>query len=231
MRKSNRNGDNPYRKTESPIIFIEHNPERKAEEENEKREKKIDALHRAKTMDLTELKAILLVLKNDIAYAEQLNKYSISELRHEAYRLAEMKPDVFLNGLETTEMKNKFHVMNAVNLGYINYDKTTNRLTWKNGDEICRGSLSQSAIDTFIRMASQDAKYGDVMDEIKKQSFGSLKSEKEKAPEKPVDWLDAWVETTVRDGKIKMSENGAWFTYVNKEVHIVTGKQIGRAHV
>lgn len=230
LRKSNFNANNPYRKANAPILFKEYNPEEAASKANEDREIKIEALHRAKNMDITEVKAILLVLRNDINYAETLNKMSISELRHEAYRLADAKPDLFVKGIETPEMKNKFHVMNSINLGYINYDKQTNRLIWGNGDEICRGSLEQSAIDTFVRLVSVDTKYESIMEEIKNKSMSVIEKASNKPEkveqEKPVDWLETWINQKASEGKLNISDTKTWITYKSKNGEDVKFKGI-----
>lgn len=167
LRLTNKNGSNPNRKNSAPALFYEHDPEKVAREINETEDVLVDALYKAKTMSIEEGIAYLLTLTDNPVYAQSLESMSVSEIRHDLRALAKRNPKAFVDGMKTTEMKNKYHIMMAISSGIIKTDPSGMHLMWADGGLILSSVVGKKAVDWLAEMATKDADKAAVLDDLK----------------------------------------------------------------
>jgi hypothetical protein len=215
LKKCNFNVNNPMRRQDVNALVREYDVAKEYNKHIEKEDRILDAKIKAKEMDLSELKAYLMVLEENPGRIAHINRMTPEAIRHEAYRLAGESPKKFLADISDVGSKNKLILMTAIDGGYVRYSQEANSLTWDNGVEILRMPTGIKVIDVFIEKTKIESGFAEIMDMIKdKMRVTDDKSKLVKIAE-PLDVYAQTVDNAVKKGIIE--KKGAFYYYDDKK--------------
>ncbi len=215
LKKCNFNVNNPMRRQDVNALVREYDMAKEYNKHIEKEDRILDAKIKAKEMDLSELKAYLMVLEENPGRIAHINRMTPEAIRHEAYRLAGENPKKFLADIADVGSKNKLILMTAIDGGYVRYSQEANSLTWDNGVEILRMPTGIKVIDVFIEKTKIESGFAEIMDMIKdKMRVTDDKSKLVKIAE-PLDIYAQTVDNAVKKGIIE--KKGTFYYYDDKK--------------
>jgi hypothetical protein len=218
LQKTNYNATNENRRTDVNPIIKEYNAAKMYEKALDIEDKKIDAIVRAQQMDFDELKAFLIVTSKRANMAKRYNRMSPQEIRHEAYRLARTKPDVFLKGISDELSKIKIVLVKAISAGIIKNDEKSNELLWESGNPIMRSPRGISVVDEFCEKIMNSDEYKEYFETIKAKLNGMHNRSEATREVEAVshgDRYDSVIDEAVKKGLVEKA--GKFFTYDDEE--------------
>jgi len=214
LTKTNYNESNPDRRDDINAIIKEYDVAKLYQKSLDQKDRKVEAIVRAQSMDFEELKAFLIVSSNRPNMAKRYNRMTAQEIRHEAYNLAEHKPEIFLRGIEDDNSKIKIAIIRSISAGIIKHDEKSNELLWGSGVPIMRSPRGINVVDEFCQKVTYDPEYQDHLNTIVAKLGGQdnrLESVKEVAPVSHGDRYDATIDEAVKEGIVEKA--GKFFTY------------------
>ncbi len=215
LKKCNFNISNPMRRQDVNALIKEYDIAKEYNKQIAKEDTILDAKIKAKEMDLSELKAYLMVIEDNPGRIAHLNRMTPEAIRHEAYRVAGENPKKFLADISDVGSKNKLILMTAIDGGYVRYSQESNSLSWDNGVEILRMPTGVKVIDVFIEKTKIESGFAEIMDMIKdKMRVTDDKSKLVKIAE-PLDIYAQTVDTAVKKGIIE--KKGTFYYYDDKK--------------
>lgn len=217
LRKCNYNKSNENRIPGKTAIFEEYDREAIYKKEMAKDDKIFEAQTIVNNMDIEELKAFILVMAPDPRKVGDLSSKSESEIRHNARYLAKKNPDQFIRGIQSTDLRTKLHIVNAMNAGIITLRKQENAIVWTDsGESVLRAPKGMDVIQYMIETAKNDPDMDEVIDMLKERTKGaSSKAQANVAPVKKLDMYDALIETATKHKVIQRT--GAWLSFAGEK--------------
>lgn len=155
--------------------------------------------------------------KNQI---DTLNSMSEVSIRASLIGLAKTKPETFIEGLQSPDIKNKVFIIQAIYKGIIKIDKDYTQLSWKSGDVFVESPKGVDVITWFAEMTIKNDKYGAILDSVKEllnsanvqnQKFGVKKEDNDVVEKETRD--STWQEKLIKDALAEgvLVKKGTWF--------------------
>lgn len=152
MELFNGNVDNPNPVMARNTKVFKWNPEKQAEEQLKKEDFEIEAILKAKEVGDAEMRQHASYL--GISFVDGLGEpLPISGIRSAYIRFAKANPQIFMDSLNTKEVKITYMVKKALLDGKIDTGRGNNSIYWADGGLIGKLPVSQTAVNYLVTLA------------------------------------------------------------------------------
>lgn len=135
--------------------------EKNARESMEKESNLIDAKFYVKNMTFEDLESYAYTLRIPV------DRLSEVQIRHELMQRANKNPELFLGGMNSPQMKRKYHILKAIDNGILVKNAAANSILWAEGGMINQGAMGGDAVDSLVQFTFTPA--GEMVYEMVKE--------------------------------------------------------------
>lgn len=206
--------NNDTRMPDTSPLFEIVDYEKKAKEANEAEDKRIQALYFVNHSPEEDVRAIALAMAKNKAEADEIMGKGEHMLRYGLREVAKKKPELFVEGTQSTALKNKVIIHKALQEGAIVLTNNGSALSWKEGDVIISAPQGMNVVDWFADISQKKEEYADAINDIKMTLEDSNKESVESLP-----WEVQVLEQAL--AKETIERTAAWYTVTDKNDEVV----------
>jgi hypothetical protein len=206
-------GNDSSRMPDTSALFEIIDYEQKAKEANEEEDKKIQALYFANHAPLEDVRAFALATSKTRAEAEGIMKKTEQLLRYSLRDVAKRTPEMFVEALQSSALKNKIMIHKALDAKTIEL-RGENSLAWAGGDVIISSPQGMNVIDWFADLSEKKEEFKDALNDIKITLIDNVE---EKVESKS--WEEQLLESALANEKIERV--ASFYTITDKDDEVV----------
>jgi hypothetical protein len=200
------------RMPDTPVLFEVFDYEATAKKVFEVKEMRTKAENFVANAPLEDVRAYALALCKTKAEAEALKVESEYTVRYKLHRVAEANPEKFIEGLNSSAIKNKVIIHKALNEGIIDIFKNETELNFPESDEpFCVAPAGANVLEWFADLSVNNSDYKAIFEKVKERLSNPVSSEV--AEETP--WEVQLFNNAIESGKLEKTNN--WFSVPDED--------------
>jgi hypothetical protein len=214
LKKAGYNKDNiETKQPQTSVLYYEFNPEEISRVANAKEDIRLEALLFVMKGDINEVRAYALALAPNLNAYREIASYTDQRIRQALRHPAEANPKSFMDGMSEGSLRNKVHIIRAINQEEIFLNENETALSWANGDIFIEAPAGMKAVQFLAEMAIKDQKYAGILEDVK--ATLSLEVEKSETT-KNLTFQESLMAEALEFKVVVKNATGSWY-YINKD--------------